>query len=72
MFDSHSNTRVHLQRYHLEFVSLKNDDDFFAKLFSLSLKFESFLGFTNLSNEIIIYFDDIIIDFFNRYNLFIT
>lgn len=40
MFDGHSNPRIHLQRYHLEFVSFENDDDLLVKLFPLSLKYE--------------------------------
>jgi len=37
MLDDHFDPKIHIQRYHLEVISFKNDDDLLAKLFPLSL-----------------------------------
>jgi len=60
MFDDHSDPRMHLQRYHLEVISFDNDDDLLANLFSLSLKAEPLLWFTNFLNKSITCFNDIV------------
>lgn len=73
MLNCHSDHRLHLQRYHLEAISFENDDDdSLDKLFSLNFKFELFLWFTNLHNESIKCFNDIVKAFMDRYNLFVT
>jgi len=61
-----------LERYHLEAISIKNNDELLAKMFPLSLKVESFLWSTNLPNERIICFDDVVKAFLDQYILFIT
>lgn len=42
MFNGYSNSRAYLQRYHSEFISFEDNDDFIAKLFP-QLTFRSIL-----------------------------